>query len=203
MRIISIFLILILIGCNSNNEKKFALEIMSYNYERKDSDIKIGPYLYAIANQNGTVLSTLESDSLKVICNQSNIAKSTIQQIEDKINQFDEAHFTTIIEDISLGCYLGLNIRFRLTDNTGKQTSIRFRDINYPPSSDYYIFKKLYDEIKTESKVRKIASSEINALMKKRDLFKIYSFTKDTIEFPLPPTPPTPKIDEVKFLKRE
>lgn len=182
MKLFSIILILILVGCNEPTESKFALEIMSYNYERQDSQLKINPHFFAISDQNGTVNSIVEKDSSKVIFNESQISKSTIRQIQDKINQHDKSHFTTKLEDISLECYLGLNIRFRLSDNSGKQTSFSFRDINYPSNSDYYIFKKLYDEIKTDPKVRKAPSSEINALIEKREVFKIYTLRRDTIE---------------------
>ena len=199
MKIVPLILVLFMLSCKSE-DKASTIEMMSYNYETKDSGRFVHSYLYTLIDENGSAKIINEIDFPKSETFSSTINKDLITQIINKSRVKKESYYK--FHYYPGGCYLGPIIRFTINYEDGKQISFIFRDNNYSQASKYFLFKSLYDKISTASKKMDLNKQELKEINTKYKEYKGFVYHKDTLNYPMPPPPPpAPKIDEVKFVK--
>ena len=114
-----------------------------------------------------------------------------------------DSNYFEMKEAVGTFIYDGPIIRIKISYTNGKVVSFIFHDINYNESSKYYIYKSLYNDLLSNRKTNNYNSEEIIELKIKRSKFTKYANNKDTLLLTMPPImPPTPKLDEVKFIKQ-
>lgn len=199
MKIVPLILVLFMLSCKSE-DKTSTIEMMSYNYETKDSERFVHSYLYTLIDENGAAKIINEIDFPKSETFSSTINKDLITQIINKSRVKKESYYKS--HYYPGGCYSGPIIRFTINYEDGKQISFILRDNNYSQASKYFLFKSLYDKISTASKTMDLNKQELKEFNTKYKEYKGFVYHKDTLDLPLPPpTAPAPKIDEVKFVK--
>ena len=195
---------ILLIGCKSSKVEIDHIELMAYNYEIDSITQKFVPIsiLYSKINSSGNSKNLSKKDSVNVVGYNSTVDKNLVQKIIDETFIRDSNYFE-MKEAVGTFIYDGPIIRIKISYTNGKVVSFIFHDINYNESSKYYIYKSLYNDLLSNRKTNNYNSEEIIELKIKRSKFTKYANNKDTLLLTMPPImPPTPKLDEVKFIKQ-
>ena len=195
---------ILFIGCNSSKVEVDNIEIMAYNYERDSITQKFIPIsiFYSTVNSLGHSKNLLRNDSVNIIGYNSNVDKKLVQIIINETFKRDSNYFEMVEADETL-IYDGPIIRVKISNANEKVVSFIFYDINYTESSKYYIYKTLYKQLLSNQKTINYNAKEISELKIKQSEFAKYANNRDTLLLPMPPImPPTPKLDEVKFIKQ-
>lgn len=194
-----------IISCNSNKVELDNIQIMAYNYEPDYSIQKLTPnvVIYSFINSSAKSINLrkLDQNSDDVVGYPSSIQKKLIEQITIDAELKDETFFgEKVVPEIEI--YDGPIIRIKISYTNGKEISFIFQDINYQENSKFFLYKNLYDSIIENFKPELFDGKKLELLKHKQKDFAKYAHHKDSLLLPLPNIfPPTPSLDEVKFVK--
>ena len=197
-----IILFSIFLGCTSKKNEVKSIELMAYNYEIENSKRVLNSFLYSSLDTIGNAKNLRKTDSIDVVGYNFQIDPNLMSKILNLTRNKEETYFIRKFDSLEIGCYLGPIIRFRILYSNGKEISFHYQDREYDKESKYYLFKLLYNQLLSNPKTEVYKKTALDLISFKENKFKTFAFHKDTLDFPMPPTPPpTPKIDEVKFVK--
>jgi len=205
MKKLILFFSIFIFSCNSNKVEIDSIQIMAYNYEPDYSTQQLipKPIIYSFINPSGKsmALRRINPHDDEVIGYPTSFEHKLIEQINLDLKLKEEKDFTwrdtSVIE-----IYDGPIIRIKTSFTDGKEISFIFGDKNYDATSKFHLYENLYESIKQDSKAKLISGKNLELLKTKQKDFTKYSHNKDSLLLPIPNIfPPSPSLDEVKFVK--